>query len=139
MKAIVDTCVWSLALRRAKPVATEDPLRALLKQRIDDQKVVIIGAIRQEILSGIRDKGQFEKVKNRLRSFPDLPVELESYELAAKLFNKCKSRGVQGSNADFLICAVAQCHRLSIFTTDRDFLRFRDILGVSLVEHECWG
>jgi hypothetical protein len=37
------------------------------------------------------------------------------------MFNMCQRRGIQGSNTDFLICAVAEMYELSIFTIDQDF------------------
>jgi predicted nucleic acid-binding protein len=104
LKVIVDTCVWSLALRRktysASPVAHE------LERLIKEFRVQMIGPIRQEILSGIRSKAQFNSLKDRLSNFPDVPVITEDYERAADFFNLCRAKGVQGSNTDFLICAV---------------------------------
>lgn len=61
----------------------------------------------------------------------------EDYVTAAKFFNLCRSRGVQGSNTDFLICAVAVRHDDAIFTTDVDFTRFARYVPVVL--HECKG
>lgn len=59
MSVIVDTAVWSLALRRNSPnVAVVEPLQRL----IADGRVMISGAIRQEILSGIRNSEQFERL-----------------------------------------------------------------------------
>jgi predicted nucleic acid-binding protein len=37
----------------------------------------------------------------------------------------CRAKGVQGSNSDFLICAVAINHQLPVFTLDRDFEMYR--------------
>ncbi|MGD9353676.1 MAG: PIN domain-containing protein [Desulfobacterales bacterium] len=119
MKVIVDTSVWSLALRRDKQ-ASFSTVEAL-QHIIHDHRVQMIGPIRQEILSGIRGESQFKKLQKHLDSFPDLPILTEDYVTAAKLFNRCRSKGKQGSNTDFLICAVAVRNRFSIFTTDKDF------------------
>ncbi|MFC1799309.1 PIN domain-containing protein [Candidatus Eisenbacteria bacterium] len=130
MKVMVDTSVWSLALRRggdsgAKPV---EELRSL----IADKRVQMIGAIRQEILSGIREEAQFKELETRLSAFPDLQVDAEDYVTAARFFNACRAKGIQGSNTDFLICAVAVRHRLAIFTTDKDFARYARHLPIVL-------
>ena len=119
MKVIVDTSVWSLALRRDKQASfsTVEELQHI----IHDHRVQMIGPIRQEIFSGIRGESQFKKLQKHLDSFPDLPILTEDYVTAAKLFNRCRSKGIQGSNTDFLICAVAVRNRFSIFTTDKDF------------------
>jgi len=49
---------------------------------------------------------------------------LLNYERAAELFNLCLAKGVQGSNTDFLICAVAERSNCTLFTTDKDFQLF---------------
>lgn len=130
MKVIVDTSVWSLALRRE---ATQSlaPVQEL-RQLIHDHRVQMIGPIRQEILSGIRSESQFGKLRKHLESFPDLPIQTEDYVTAAQFFNRCRSEGVQGSNTDFLICAVAVRNGSCIFTTDKDFELFSKHLAIVL-------
>lgn len=64
---------------------------------------------------------QFRRLRDALRAFPDLEIVDKDYERAAELFNKCRLHGVQGSNTDFLICAVAERLEMPIFTTDLDF------------------
>lgn len=119
MSVLVDTCIWSDALR--KKTKGELPEIRRLNKLIEEGRVAIIGPIRQEILSGIKHEKQFEKLKSFLRSFPDLLISLRDYEAAAKLFNHCRSRGIQGSSTDFLICAIAASRKIPIFTTDKDF------------------
>lgn len=129
MSIIVDTSVWSLALRRNSPnVAVVAPLQRL----IADGRVMMLGAIRQEILSGIRNPEQFERLQRDLRAFPDLELATTDYELAADFFNRCRRQGVQGSNTDFLICAAAHQRDFEIFTTDRDFQTFQIELPIKL-------
>jgi hypothetical protein len=130
MKVIVDTSVWSLALRRGRPDASE-PVQEL-QNLIQDHRVEMMGPIRQEILSGIRNKSQFKKLQNHLKSFPDLPILTEDYVTAAQFYNLCRSKGIQGSNTDFLICAVAFRNKFSIYTTDKDFERFSKHLPIAL-------
>jgi hypothetical protein len=94
--------------------------------------VVLIGPIRQELLSGIRFEEQFSKLQDRLRAFPDMLLRTQDYELAARCFNRCRARGIQGSNTDFLICAVAVSREIPVYTTDRDFDGYARLLGVAL-------
>jgi predicted nucleic acid-binding protein len=130
MRVLVDTSVWSLALRRERP--TQAPVVAELRALIEDGRVALIGAIRQELLSGIRDPAAFERLRDHLRHFEDERLETADYERAAEHFTACRAAGVQGSNTDFLICAAAGRRSLPVFTTDRDFMRFAGILPVSL-------
>ena len=132
MKVVVDTSVWSLALRRKKE--TESEYVEVLKELIIEGRVVLLGAIRQEILSGIRYVEQYEKLKTELRSFPNLQTNNEDYEIAASFYNKCRQKGVQGSNTDYLICAVASQRNHEILTTDRDFDNFLPHLPIKLLK-----
>lgn len=129
MRVLVDTSVWSLSLRRNAPKGVE---AAELTELIRDGRVMIIGPIRQEILSGIRDSGQFEKLKKNLQAFDDAMLTREDFERAAEIFNLCRSRGIQGSNTDFLICAVAERAGAAIFTTDKDFTGYSRVVKLNL-------
>jgi len=130
VKVIVDTSIWSLALRRKKN--ENFPEVKKLANLINDFKVVIPGAIRQEILSGIKSKNQFILLKDYLSAFPDYETSMNDYELAAEYFNLCRGKGIQGSNTDFLICAIAVNNRYQIFTNDQDFKIFKKHLPISL-------
>jgi hypothetical protein len=130
MKVIVDTCIWSYALRRNNK--NQDTHVQELQELINEVRVQIIGPIRQEILSGIKTKKQFQALKMHLQAFPDLPVETEDFELAADFSNTARKKGLQGSNTDFLICAVASKYKMSIFTTDNDFIYFEKHLPIKL-------
>lgn len=105
-----------------------------LAELIREGRVVLLGPVRQELLSGIKIKAQFELLRDHLRSFPDMDLELADYEQAAATSNRCRERGIQGSNTDFLICATAMRRKLAIYTTDRDFLQYRKVLKLELHE-----
>ena len=130
MKVIVDTCIWSLALRRGS--SSRSPIVVELESLIKDFKVQMIGPIRQEILSGIRSQSQFKNLKKRLGSFQDLPILTKDFEKAAEFYNLCMSKGIQGSNTDFLICAVATRNKFSLYTTDKDFQLFSKHIPIKL-------
>lgn len=134
MRVLVDTSVWSLALRRNEP--TDHPSVRVLTDLIRDGRVDMMGAIRQELLSGVKSERFFEALRKKLGAFYAIPLEIEDYELAAEFFNRCRSRGVQGSNTDFLICAVASRREMAILTTDRDFSHFGEHLPVRIFPTE---
>lgn len=126
----MDTSVWSLALRRAKRV--DDTAPRELGELIGEGRVVLMGAVRQELLSGIKVKAQFELLRDHLRAFPDLELDEADYEEAASASNRCRGKGIQGSNTDFLICAAASRRDLAIYTTDRDFEQYAKVLDLEL-------
>jgi predicted nucleic acid-binding protein len=129
MKVLVDTSVWSLALRRREGQAPEARELAAL---VADGLVAIIGPIRQEILSGISQPRQFESLQADLAAFEDHPLSRTHFETGAIFFNKCRKHGIQGSHTDFLICAVASLEKMAIFSTDRDFERYLKYLPITL-------
>ena len=132
MKVLVDTPIWSYALRtfNKKYQYEIDQLTSL----ISDQRALIIGPIRQEILSGYSDLRKFKRLKEKLSYFENTPVQDIDYELAAELCNHCRKKGIQGSHIDFLICAVAKRIDVPIFTTDKDFVRYQRIISIKLYE-----
>ncbi|SRR6266702_1916173 len=130
MKILVDTSVWSLALRRNLP--DDGPEVTELIELIKEVRVQMIGPVRQELLSGVKNQAQFQKLRNHLRAFPDLELTTRDYETAAEFFNLCRGKGIQGSNTDFLICAIAARHKIPILTTDADFTLFQPHLPITL-------
>ena len=129
MKVLVDSSVCSLAQRRraSAPSAVEQ-LPGLAAQ----ERAAIVGPVRQELLSGIRDRAVFARLRDHLRAFPDEPITSADYERAAECFNLCRAKGIQGSKTDFLLCAVAERYRFPILTTDDDFVRFGRVLPLRL-------
>jgi predicted nucleic acid-binding protein len=134
MIVLVDTPVWSLALRRreADLNARELGLTRALRELVREGRAQIMGVIRQELLSGIRGEENFHKLRDYLRAFEEPGIEMLDYEEAAQMHNRCRSRGIAGSAIDFLICAVAKRRDWHIFTTDHDFERYERVLGLRL-------
>ncbi|HEY4960289.1 MAG TPA: PIN domain-containing protein [Candidatus Limnocylindrales bacterium] len=121
MKLLADTSVWSLALRRRATAtfSSEDiRLKAALAEAISDGRVVMIGPIRQELLSGIKEQSQFEKLRTALEAFRDEAINTPDYDDAARFYNLCRSSGVECGPVDILICAVAVRRKWSVLAND---------------------
>ena len=132
MKVLVDTPIWSYALRTQNKEYQHEIKQ--LSSLIGDQRALIIGPIRQEILSGYSDFRKFKKLKEKLSFFENSPIQDSDYEMAAEMCNQCRRQGVQGSHIDFLICAVAKRLDVPIFTTDKDFFHYKKIISIKLFE-----
>ena len=130
MKVLIDTCIWSLALRRSNSKTSKESIG--LKELILDSRAMLLGAVRQELLSGISKKSQFTRLKSHLEPFPDIVLNESDYELGAEYFNICRQQGIQGSNTDFLICSVSVNRGMAIYTVDYDFTLFIKYLPISL-------
>ena len=122
MKVLVDTSIWSLALRRKGGSANlndeEKSLVALLVEAIRDGRALVAGPVRQEVLSGIATPEQFAEVKTRLDPFPDQTIASEDYIEAARLYNLCRRRGVECGAVDMLLCALAWRNEWTILARD---------------------
>jgi predicted nucleic acid-binding protein len=131
MSVIVDSDVWSEALRRnhIRSVYVEE-----LRKLIVSDEIVMIGSIRQEILSGIREEKRFKKIRNLLKPFKSEQIDDSIYELGASFFNLCRSNGIQGSHTDYLMCACAVAWKTKILSKDKDFRNYSKFLPIELLE-----
>ena len=131
MRAVlVDTCIWSLALRGKFPrdITVYEELASLIYA----ENAKIIGPIRQEVLSGYSDIKQYNKLKDKLMYFPNELIIDDDYLSAARFSNLCRQKRIQGSHIDFLICVVAYRLKMSIFTNDKDFECYSQLIPITL-------
>lgn len=134
MSVLVDASIWSLALRRRTVGLSPDEREIVEEWRrlVRGRQAAIIGAIRQEVLSGVRHELDFQRLRNRLSAFADIAVRTGDYEQAAGFFNKCRAHGITGTAIDLLICAAAHRLKLTVFTTDPDFEHYSKHLPIRL-------
>ena len=131
---LVDTPVWSLALRRktADLNQREQEITEARANLIREGRAQLVGVVRQELLSGIREEERFKKLRDYLQAFDDPELHAGDYEEAAAMHNQCRSRGIAGSAIDFLLCAAAHRRNWQVFTMDADFERYAKVLGLRL-------
>jgi len=134
MRVLVDTNIWSLVFRRLpkKLASHEHALVTECRELVSEGRAVLLGLVRQEILSGIARRSHFDALREKLRCFDDEPLSVEDHEHAADCFNRCRAKGIQGSVVDMLICAVALRRGMAVFSADADFLRYVRHLGFPL-------
>jgi predicted nucleic acid-binding protein len=134
MNILIDTSVWSLALRRKREhlSTAEGSLVAELSELIREGRARIIGLVRQELLSSIRTTEQYERLRLHLRSFPDEPIDTSDHEDATKAGNQCRRKGIVVSIVDVLLCAIVMKREWAIFTTDADFTNYAKVLHVRI-------
>jgi len=132
---LVDTCVWSLAFRRSRKNVNIQETRTLrlLEEIILEGRAQMLGLVRQELLSGVHQKAQFDLLLAATRSFSDVDLDVADHEEGAIAANKCRAAGIAGSLIDFLLCAVAARRNWAILTTDKDFARYQEHLPFTLI------
>ncbi len=125
MRILVDTSIWSLALRRASGVI--NPEAVLLKTIIEQgEDIYLLGIILQEVLQGIKSSKDFLALKEYFKAFPLIDLTREDYIRAAELKNHLIRKGKQGSTIDALIASVAISHRFHLFTADKHFTQIAE-------------
>jgi predicted nucleic acid-binding protein len=129
---VVDTTIWSKAYRRKKNSDKDQDVLKKLYDILDAEEEILIGPVRQELLSGISNKNVFYDLMIKMNGFNNYEVQLADHDLAAEYFNICLSNGIQGSQTDFIICAVAYRYNLEIFTEDNDFNNYKEYLPIKL-------
>jgi predicted nucleic acid-binding protein len=117
---LVDTSVWSLALRRdAKEAAPEvDALRHAL---LGTDQVFTTGLVLQELLQGFAGPKARAQLVERLSALAFLQPDREDHIEAADVRNSCRRRGVQVGTIDALLIQLGRRHDLILLTTDQDF------------------
>jgi predicted nucleic acid-binding protein len=134
VSVLVDSTIWSLALRR-KPEKLSESEQALVQEwrsLVRSDRALICGVVRQEVLSGVRHEAQFEKLRDALEPHQDIPLEGLDYVQAARFYNRCQSGGVAGGTVDMLLCALADRMEVPVFTTDGDFEHYARHLSLRL-------
>jgi predicted nucleic acid-binding protein len=118
---LVDTSVWSLFLRRKKE-NNHNPYVMQLRYHLESEDCIhLTGPILQELLDGIKEKKQFELLREYVEPFPLIQLQREDFIEAARLRNHCRSRGIQAGPVDFLISASCLLRNYPLLTADQDF------------------
>jgi predicted nucleic acid-binding protein len=134
LNVLVDTSVWSLALRRKSRDLNpkEKVIVTDLSELVREGRARLIGLVRQELLSGIKSAENHETLRRHLRYFPDEVIDTSDHEEAAKFGNRCRGKGIGVSIVDILLCAVATNRQWAIFTTDPDVMGYAKVIPISI-------
>jgi predicted nucleic acid-binding protein len=132
---LLDTAVVSAVLRRRRRGEREEGLAKEVAALLDsDTPVALPGIVLQELLSGIGERVQHERVLAAVRqSFPVVLATEGDHLMAADLVNAAARKGLTLSTPDALIAAQALNRRASLFTTDGDFEKLAELAGLKLV------
>lgn len=126
MSLLVDTSVWSMALRRDAPPDSPE-VRALRAALESGELVVTTGLILQEILQGFAGPRARDAILDRFKALPFLMPQRQDHLEAAELRNRCRQKGIQVGTIDALLAALCIRYRVSILTTDADFGRIAEV------------
>lgn len=136
MIVLIDTSVWSLFYRRKSSDLSPDESAIVdrLSELVAAKQSRIIGPIRQELLSGIKDETNFERLRIAVSAFIDESLDTADYEEAGRCFNRCRRSGIDPAHTDILICAAALRRGMTIFTLDKNLQRCCRLLKIALLD-----
>jgi len=120
MTLLVDTSVWSLALRHDAD-ATGPEVQELKDALYGAEVVVTTGLVLQELLQGFKGAKAQTLIIERFAALPVLQPDRGDHIGAAMLRNACRQAGVQIGTIDALLAQLAIRHDLTLLTTDQDF------------------
>jgi len=120
MMLLVDTSVWSLALRR-DVVGAQPEVRYLEQALVGSQTVVTTGLIFQELLQGFSGPRARAQIIDRFSMLPLVQPDRQDHVDAASLRTACRRGGVQIGTIDALFAQLCIRHELTLLTTDQDF------------------
>lgn len=119
MSLLVDTSVWSLALRRdAQHTASQ--VAALRNALLGADQVFTTGLVLQELLQGFAGPKARVQIVERLSALAFLQPDRQDHIEAAEIRNACRRRGVQVGTMDALLIQLCRRHELVLLTTDKD-------------------
>ena len=120
MNVLVDTSVWSLALRRDSPAAVPE-VDFLERTLTVGGSVITTGLILQELLQGFRGARSRDRIVRQFATLPFLMPDRSDHIDAADLRDACRRKGIQVGTIDALLAQLCITHDLVMLTTDGDF------------------
>jgi predicted nucleic acid-binding protein len=131
---VVDTSVWSLFLRRERRDETDRHVKTLRSHLEHDDCIHLPGVVLQELLDGVFHPKEFDLLQDYLAPFPLIEFTRHDFVQAARLKNKCRSKGVQAGTIDFLIASACINRSYPLLSADRDFEYIARHCGLEIVE-----
>ena len=122
MTLFVDTCVWSLALRRDATVSAPQ-VAALRRALVEGAELITTGLVLQELLQGFAGPKSRAQLIEHFAALPIIAPDRSDHVNAAELRNRCRRSGVQLGTIDALLAQLCVHHDLQMLTTDDDFVR----------------
>jgi len=87
------------------------------------ETIVTTGLVLQELLQGFAEPRARKDLIERFTALPLLAPERQDHIDAAELRNRCRRAGVQVGTIDALIAQLCIRHKLTLLTTDNDFVQ----------------
>lgn len=131
MSYLVDTSVWSLALRRDAPDSIPEVVELARALEAGDE-IFVTGLVLQELLQGFNKPKAYNQIIKYFESLPFIVPEREDYIQAANLRNRCRKKGIQVGTIDVLLAQLCIDREIEILTTDKDFFQIAKVASLKV-------
>jgi predicted nucleic acid-binding protein len=131
MSLLVDTSVWSLALRRDGPAQIPE-VEELVRALSSGEPIITTGLVLQELLQGFSGPRSRDQILERFAALPFLTPDRQDHVHAAEVRNSCRRSGVQIGTIDALLAQLCLTNSLTLLTTDRDFDHVSRLTGLKI-------
>ena len=133
MTLLVDTSVWSLALRRDGSVESREVIA--LREALDGaDSVVTTGLVLQELLQGFSGPKSKDAIIQRFGTLPLIQPDRQDHIGAAEVRNVCRRNGVQVGTIDAVLLQLCGRYELTLLSVDKDFAN-----AASYLPFKLWG
>lgn len=120
MTLLVDTSVWSLALRRDGTAESREVI-ALREGLAGADAVVTTGLVLQELLQGFSGPRDKAAIIERFGALPLIQPDRRDHVAAAEIRNLWRRNGVQVGTIDALLIQLCARYELTLLSADKDF------------------
>jgi len=114
---LIDTSVWIFALRKPPIIEIKEKVDFLLKEN----RVAICPLIILELLTGVKSKGAFKRLKSRLGALYQIEINQEVWNNAYNLAFYLRQRGLTIPSSDIIIATAAIYNKIPLLHADRHF------------------
>lgn len=133
MTLLVDTSVWSLALRREASVESREVIA--LREALDGaDAVVTTGLVLQELLQGFSGPKARQAIIERFGALALIQPDRQDHIAAAEVRNACRREGVQIGTIDALLIQLCGRYELTLLSSGKDFAN-----AAPHVPFKLWG
>lgn len=121
-RILVDTCVWIEFFNNP-----ESEIGNVLEQLLIDDSVFTCGIVLFELLQGIKNKNEREKILNIFSNLPYIEFDKNLWICAGEISLSLRKKGVNIPLSDILISTIALKNNAKIFTIDTHFEKIENL------------
>ncbi len=123
---LFDSSLWIEILRKRGNESLKSEMEEVIKQ----ERIVICGIVKIEVLQGVREKKEFKKLKKIFEGFPELTFDKESADIACEIAWKMRRRGNPQPLSDIIISAICLRYGLELWHLDYHFEEIAKIFPI---------